>query len=460
MICGKFVLLGRALAGHARRRHNRDMEKFLTYSFNDAEVLAKAGGADRSRGEKAFEELGKVLSRGGYDDPASSINLPNDEAIFMETKKIAGEIKGDSLAHVLLIGIGGSNLGAQAVYEALRALPEYRHLPQMYFADTVSPLGMENLTSSLLEKISSKEEVAIVVISKSGTTTETAANAAYFLARFEEKFGDMNARIATVTDSGSVLDQLATARGWRAAHIPAPVGGRYSVFSPAGMLSLLLAGFPVEELREGARSATEELLGGVNQSAAFSFAHTFVAHSRSGMRTHNLFLFEPALESVGKWWRQLIGESLGKEKDMSGAEVHEGILPVVSIGSTDLHSVGQLYLGGPKNIFTTFVTVGGGDTPRVPAGDIAETLVPGLVGKDFSEIMSAIAGGTKRAYTEQGLPSVSIHMPVLSPQALGAFMQTQMIATMIMGRMLEVDPFDQPSVERYKEETRGILHGG
>ena len=172
-----------------------------------------------------------------------------------------------------------------------------------------------------------------------------------------------------------------------------------------------------------------------------------------------MFVFDPTLEDLGKWWRQLVGESLGKNETRAGGVSETSILPTVSVGSTDLHSVGQLYLSGAPGIATTFVAVGQPEM-IIPAHGIAERLVSGLGGASSAAITDAILEGTKRAYTEKKLPYLSIHLRDLSPEAMGAFMETQMIAVAIAGELLDINAFDQPNVEDYKRITRGLLSGG
>jgi len=240
-------------------------------------------------------------------------------------------------------------------------------------------------------------------------------------------------------------------QGFTCLPIPQNVEGRYSVLSAAGILSLSLAGIDTHALREGASKMREICLSGnMEENIALISAGILYHRYQKGISIHNSFFFSPELESLGKWYRQLLAESIGKEE--------KGILPIVSIGSNDLHSVAQLYLGGPQNIFTTFVYAEDGTAGvKVPAMPMFSGLVPGIAAKDFSEIGNAIYGGVLAAYKQRALPFVEIIFPEISAKTLGAYVQFKMIETMYLAHLLGVNAFNQPNVEEYKAETRGML---
>jgi glucose-6-phosphate isomerase len=196
----------------------------------------------------------------------------------------------------------------------------------------------------------------------------------------------------------------------------------------------------------------------IEENPALLSAATIFYHQKKGKNINDTFIFHPELESVGKWYRQLMGESLGKEHDLQGNVIHAGVTPTVSVGSTDLHSVGQLYLGGPRDKITTFVyTEDTTQTVRIP--DTLEfPLVEGISGKNDSDIMKAICEGTKIAYKNQGLPFMEVILEKISEKELGAFLQFKMIEMMYLGQLLNVNAFDQPHVELYKVETKRILN--
>ncbi len=171
-----------------------------------------------------------------------------------------------------------------------------------------------------------------------------------------------------------------------------------------------------------------------------------------------MFLFAPCLESLGKWYRQLLAESIGKEFDRDGKVVHCGIMPTVSIGSTDLHSMGQLYLAGPNDKMTTFVSVQNHTrSVSIPKKGVFNGLVEGIYGKTSTEIMNAILKGIKRTYQKKKIPFCEIVLDDISPKSLGEFMQFKMMEVMFLGELFNVNVFDQPNVESYKIETKRIL---
>ena len=191
--------------------------------------------------------------------------------------------------------------------------------------------------------------------------------------------------------------------------------------------------------------------------AAISAAIQYL-HYESGKNISDLFLFANDLESLGKWCRQLMAESLGKEFNKKGETVNIGITPVISIGSTDLHSMAQLYLGGPNDKFTTFLSVENSNSHMsIPRLKGYSKLVYGIQGKSLEKIMSAIMEGTKAAFRNCRRPFMEVKLPCKSEYPIGQFLQFKMMETIYLGYLLGVNPFDQPNVENYKEETRKIL---
>ncbi len=309
------------------------------------------------------------------------------------------------MKYLVVIGIGGSNLGAKAVYEALR--PKLSGA-RLLFADTVSP----RMIADIEAQIGDSQDIILNVISKSGTTMETAEN----FRILSEKYPA--AEIVVTTDKGSKLWQEAEAKGWKQCEIPSEVGGRFSVFTPVGLFPLEQAGLDTEEFLAGS--------GEADKKQAEHDAATIYEYSQKGFVVHNSFFFNPELESLGKWHRQLMGESLGKDG--------KGILPVVTIGSTDLHSMGQLYFGGPKNIFTEF-----------------------MAPVESSPLMQAIFEGTKTAYRDHGMPFVEISLDTLDARSLGGYLQLKMFTIIELAKLMGVNAFNQPDVEAYKARTREVL---
>lgn len=406
------------------------------------------------------ERLRQVHQSGTYDEAESSLNLAADEALLAQVKEVASQKVTPALRYNIVVGIGGSNLGTKAVYDALtgaRDIMEPAHRPVLLFAETTDPEWLVRVTG-LIDTLQAPDEVIVTLISKSGGTTETIANFEVIMAALRAKFEQATDRVVAITDEGSKLWDAAGAQGMARLGIPKQAGGRYSVLSAVGLLPLLTVDIDIANLRQGARDMLEQCLN-TNDNLAAQSAAALATELQSGFHINDNFFFHPELESAGKWYRQLMGESVGKETSLSGETVHAGITPTVSLGSTDLHSVGQLYLGGPKDKFTTFVSTAKSQAVRVPTERVFPDLVPAISGKTAEDIMTAILEGVQVAYQKAGLPYMHVVLESVDEHSLGAYLQFKMLEMMYLGQLLNVNSFDQPNVEAYKVETKKILEG-
>ncbi|GMU18836.1 MAG: glucose-6-phosphate isomerase [Candidatus Babeliales bacterium] len=405
-----------------------------------------------SRVEHSIAQFRKSLDQKGYAGPHSFIKLPGDVEYRKQVKELIAKKKKLVPAFIVVVGIGGSNLGAQAVYEALKIAST----TPIYFADTVDSQFMAHLLARVNDSLAQGEKLLIVTISKSGSTTETIANFECFLAVLMKHHPNQYyEQVVVISDEDSPFWKLALSKNFDVLPIPTHVGGRFSVMSAVGLFPLGMAGIDIEQLCEGAQQITHSCLELNDGNRAALFALVLAQNYAKGIRIHDLFLFDSCLESMGKWQRQLIGESLGKP-NTHGEPL--GITPTVSIGSTDLHSVGQLYLGGPNDRVTTFVWIEKEDEriliPNMPEFD---ALVPHIQSKSLHTIMAAIFEGTLKAYEKANRPFMTIVIPEKNAFYIGQFLQSQMIATVYLGVLMEVNSFDQPQVELYKQTTREIL---
>jgi glucose-6-phosphate isomerase len=311
----------------------------------------------------------------------------------------------------------------------------------------------------LKQETVNSEEICINIVSKSGSTTETIVNFEILYSKLKEKFADIDKQIVVTTDEGSPLWKKAQEHSFAVLAMPKKVGGRYSVFSASGLLPLALVGVDIKDLVKSARDMrTRCLEADIHSNPALLSAVTTYLHSQNALRIHNTFFFNPELEMLGKWYRQLMGESIGKEKDTHGNMVHTGIVPIVSVGTTDLHSMAQLYFGGPRVMMTQFVWTTQDKKMRVPQ-DMTLPLVDGVAGKTVSEIMSAILKGVQITYEKNHLPYMNIELSDISEKTLGKYMQFRMMEMMYLAKLMSVNAFDQPNVEEYKVETHAILSG-
>lgn len=396
-----------------------------------------------------------------YTLPEASLRLPFDQELFEKSRQLAEKLSGPDLSFVINIGIGGSSLGAQAVYEAMYGTLEGHSpfLPKMIFADTCAPEFLADLSEIILDEVETKEELILIVTSKSGTTTETMANASFLVNAFEKKFGALNDRIVCITDEGSPLWVTAEKQGFHLLPIPKMIGGRYSVFSPVGIFPLLTVGLEAEKLLKGAGEMVSECVERGAESEAFRAALDIALQSKHGAVIYDLFLFHPELESIGKWYRQLFAESLGKDATRDGSPAPHHMVPTTSIGSTDLHSVEQLYLSNPVLFARTIVRVNSSHWGHDLFYDeqVFAPLAPGVGKRAPCQIMEAIYRGIKEAYQKRGVRYAEIELPDLSLETIGALMQFEMCMVMHLAHLLDINAFDQPHVEEYKKAVKAIL---
>lgn len=431
----------------------------LEYSGVDGDSLVTYAGELGSY----REHLERVVSEGDLVAKEASLCLPTDTVIQTLVNDLVSRYKTEQLRHIIVIGIGGSNLGTQAIYNALGGDDQYPIDGQgavIHFLDTFDQKALDRLLRHIDDEVHEANEFVVNIISKSGSTTETIANFELLYKELSQIFGDIRKRIVVTTDKGSVLWKRAEDAGFVKLPIPKRVGGRYSVFSAVGIFPLSLAGVPVNELLEGARSMRDTCVSDVQDNPAIGTAAALHFAYTNGYSAHNNFFFEPRLETVGKWYRQLMGESLGKEYDVENNEVHAGMIPLVSIGSTDLHSVGQLYFSGPRTIFTTLVSNKehkSGPSVEAPEAQMFGGIVEDLSGRTLSELQHAVTEGVKRTYIQKDLPHIAVEFDTVDAFALGEFLQYQMITIMYLAELMRVNAFDQPGVDTYKEETRKIL---
>lgn len=407
-----------------------------------------------------------------YNHAATCLFAPFDEVMQQEVHALADAKKALGARLVLLIGIGGAHLGALAIHQAVQGLYYNDCSPEIafYSADTIDTENLRALLAIVEAVLIKGQKIIIVVVSKSGKTLETLVNATLFinlLKRYHPT--DYHSFLVFIGDKGSPL--YASAYGSLPTidflEVPHKVAGRYSVFTPVGLLPLALIGIDIDELCKGARMACsheecegQRCLSQTYLDEAALSASVIYYHWQQGIKIHDLFVSAPRLVGLGAWYRQLMGESIGKRVDRAGAVVEVGITPTVSIGTTDLHSVAQLYLAGPRDKSSTFVMIEKEDNALVvnPVQEIP--LAPVVEGKSITKLKRALLSGVQHAYEKEKRPFMTLTLKDTSEQAIGAFLYTKMAEMIFLGFLLDVDPFDQPEVESYKREAwRVIEHG-
>lgn len=385
------------------------------------------------------------------------IDLPTnyDKEEFSRIQKSAEKIKSDTDIF-LVIGIGGSYLGARAAVEMLNhsfynVLPkEKRNNPQIIFVgNNISSSYMSDVIDLLDGK-----DFSINVISKSGTTTEPAIAFRIFRKLLEEKYGheEANKRIYVTTDKvRGALKTLANEEGYETFVIPDDIGGRYSVLTAVGLLPIAVSGASIEKMMEGAAKAQDDFSHSeLEENAAYQYATVRNALYNKGKTIEMLINYEPGLQYFSEWWKQLFGESEGKDQ--------KGIYPSSANFSTDLHSLGQYIQEGRRDLFETVIKV---DKPRHEVKiEAAENDLDGLnylAGQTMDFVNNKAFQGTMLAHTDGGVPNLIVSIPELDEYTFGYLVYFFEKACAMSGYLLGVNPFDQPGVEAYKVNMFALL---
>ena len=417
----------------------------------------------RDKANKYAATMRRAMSDSKYTLPEASLRLPFDRALYERSRALASKLAGQKLNYVLDIGIGGSNLGAKAVYEASFGMLDGHSpfAPKMFFADTCAPELLSDIAEILLNEVTHKEEIIIIIASKSGTTTETIVNASVLVSALEQKLGSLADRIVCITDEGSPLWKTGEKEGFNLLPVPKLVGGRYSVFSPAGIFPVLCMGLDGDSFLRGAQGVVDDCVDRGVESEVYRAALDIFMWNKEGSLIFDLFLFHPELESVGKWYRQLFAESIGKNMTTEGALTTHRMVPTGSIGSTDLHSVEQMNLADPTLAVRTLVRI---NAPHWEHDFLAQErvfapMVRGVAGRAPCQVMDAIYEGVKEAYRARGVRYAELELPDTSLESIGALLQFEMCMVMHLAQLLHINAFDQPNVEEYKQAVRRILGG-
>ncbi len=404
------------------------------------------------------EYVRSVSNKNIYDGKETSVSLPFDGVVHNEVLELVERKMTSSLKYVIVVGIGGSNLGSLAVYDAVYGKRNlYTRRPDIIFVDTISPFLHKEMKMLLKKEVTSSDEILINLISKSGTTTETITNFEYIMSYLGDLEG-IEERVVVTTEEHSKLWDEAEKKGYSLLK-HSNVGGRFSVMSSVGQFPLLMTRVNVTALLSGARDIVRHCTDThIEKNISLLSASIMYLHYKNGIHINDSFFFNEEMESIGKWYRQLVGESIGKEKDVDGNEIRTGILPTVSIGSTDLHSVAQLYFGGPKTILFNLVYARQQRyRVEMPQKLLFENLLPDIENKNMADIMDAIYGGVKAALQKKKIPYIEIEMNNISEYTVGQYLQFKMLEIMYLGKLLNINVFNQPNVEDYKKETRALL---
>lgn len=381
------------------------------------------------------------------------VNYSKEE--FARIKKAAEKIRSNSDA-LIVIGIGGSYLGARAAIEMLTHTfygslsKDKRKAPAIfYIGNNISSTYMADLLEAI-EGI----DISVNVISKSGTTTEPAIAFRIFKDLMEKKYGKEGAkeRIFATTDAArGALKTLADAEGYETFVIPDNVGGRFSVLTAVGLLPISVAGISIDEMMQGAADAREEYSStDLNKNTAYRYAAARNALYAKGKTTEMIVNFEPCLHYFGEWWKQLFGESEGKD--------NKGIFPAAADFSTDLHSMGQYIQEGLRVLTETFINI---EKPRknitIESNEDNLDGLNFLAGKTMDFVNNQALRGTVLAHSDGKVPAMIINVPELTAYYFGYMVYFFEKACGMSGYLLAVNPFDQPGVEAYKKNMFALL---
>ena len=392
--------------------------------------------------------------QGAGSDFLGWVTLPfdYDKAEFEAIKASAEKIK-KSCDVFIVIGIGGSYLGARAAIEFVKS-PVYNNMkkdtPDVYFSGC--NISAEALSELLA--ICEGKDVCINVISKSGTTTEPAVAFRVFRALLEKKYGVDGARerIFVTTDKArGTLKKFSDEMGYQTFVVPDDVGGRFSVLTAVGLLPIAVAGIDIDELMKGAQDAANAYTDDdIRKNDCYKYAALRNILYRKGKTTEILVGYEPSNQLFNEWWKQLYGESEGKDQ--------RGIYPSSVIFSTDLHSLGQYIQDGMRNIFETVLNVENtGFELEIPYDEANVDGLNFLAGMDLNKVNKTAMQGTLLAHVDGGVPNIVINVEDKSAHSLGYLVYFFELACAISGYVLGVNPFDQPGVEAYKKNMFALL---
>ncbi len=400
---------------------------------------------DEAAYQAEIDEARTYVARAQQDDFGGWVDLPvnYDEEEFARIKAAAKKINEDS-DYLVCIGIGGSYLGHRAVIETLGG--ERGRTKIVYAGNSLSPRMLEKAIAEVGSK-----DFSINVISKSGTTTEPAVAFRVFKQILIDKYGEEEAakRIYATTDANKgALHDEAVAKGYETFVVPDNIGGRYSVLTAVGLLAIAVAGVNIDALMDGAEEERAVLISDGGAAAEYAAMRNILL--AKGYDIEILANFEPQFVMFNEWWKQLFGESEGKEG--------KGIYPASVVDSTDLHSMGQYIQEGRRALFETFVEVQG-EYRGVTVPSFGENLdgLQYLEGKELDYINKTANAATREAHMAGGVPVLEILVPEIDERALGGLIYFFEMACALSGFCLGVNPFNQPGVEAYKNRMFELL---
>ncbi|WP_022849737.1 hypothetical protein [Limisalsivibrio acetivorans] len=399
--------------------------------------------------EKARQGLSRLIELKDKGD-VGFMNLPGQDTA--EIKDFAKEIKG-TFNDLIIIGIGGSSLGLEAVANALlpygynaQSYAERGSMPRLWVADNVDPSKLATIL-----RMCQPEDTYVCVVTKSGSTVETVSNFSIIYEWLDKDVKDVRRHICAITDPDKgALRRISAEKGLKTFEVPPSVGGRYSVLSSVGLVPAAILGVDIDRLLKGAGTVSDS-----DYEKILVLASIYMYYMDKGLNISVLMPYTSRLSSFSDWYCQLWGESIGKRYDRDGKEILFGSTPLRSVGVVDQHSLLQLFKEGPKDKVVTFIEVENHDSDRtINSGFEAYDY---LSGHSMGELCNIELKATEAALKNTGRPSVKISIDVLDEHTLGQLFMLYQFIVPVIGLAYNVDPFDQPGVEEGKQYAYGLL---
>jgi len=415
---------------------------FISY-FDDQRVTAKQISINERRLHEYRTEVSSVEKNNDHSSPEYSLFHAKNFELHETLNSLKQQFK--TIKHLILVGIGGSSLATEAVHQVLD-----KGVVKLSILDTISSHKIDLLLSEL-QRTKKVSDLAICVISKSGSTTETLANASVLLEALKKNFkAGVYQQTIFIGNLGTELMTYGKKRGVNLVSMPETIGGRYSVGTAASLVPLTLLRHDVDDFIAGFSDASNEHF----ETLVAESASRIAIYHKLNYHHYNFFAFETRLEKLGAWYRQLFAESLGKEETKSNKKLTHAMVPTIST-PVELHSVGQMYLSGVPDTLTDFVTFDDSVVNLKVAKN--NLLAKTLSGLSLDDIAVALYSGVIAAYQERQLPYRSTIFENSLPYSLGLFMSMRLRETMYLAHLLDLNAFDQPNVELYKQKTAAIL---
>ncbi len=433
--------------------------KLLVYD-HESMLKERVGAAgvrsiDLTRLSKRLEKVRIKLKQAAADGSLGWLNVPEQRSESQKAKSLAKKISAE-FKTLVVIGIGGSDLGTRTLVRALK--PAKRGLDVRFIGSNTDPEEI----ADLLRTVDLKTTL-LNVVSKSGGTIESMSTFLLLRDRLIRRVGlksHVRQVVATTDQTSGVLRTIAEREGYTTLPVPDGIGGRFSVLTPVGLFPAACAGIAVDGLLRGAAEIRDSFLStpvGRNDVLNFAGLH-YLGYAKRGQRITVLMPYAARLNPLSSWFRQLWGESLGKEINVAGRMVSHGLTPVAALGATDQHSQIQLYNEGPFDKLITFIEVGrmrdDFNLPN-PFPDLED--VSYFSGKNFSEILRVERRATSMTLEDNGRPNGVLYIPEISPETIGGLMTFFMLSTAVMADLLDVNAYNQPGVEKGKRIISALL---